>query len=99
MAEFVFVTHNAPHNKFIGSMNHIIGKHMRAAGITSPANRSHGIHAIRRALATEMLNSNITISAIKEVLGHQSINTTIRYQRMDMKQLSYCALEVPHVQA
>ena len=93
---YVFVTHNAPHDKFLASLNHIVAKYMNRAGIAAPANISPGIHAIRRALATEMLRKDVTISAAKEVLGHSSIRTTIRYQRMETKQLALCALEVPH---
>lgn len=94
----IFVSHNAPHKPFMSSMNHIVEKYMRIAKIPFQRNRKPGLHALRHALATELLRDNIPISSVKEVLGHASINTTVRYQRMDMVQLALCTLEVPDVQ-
>jgi site-specific recombinase XerD len=94
----IFVIHNAPYDRFVGSMNHLITKYMNAAKIPVRSNRKPGLHALRHSLACELLREGTPISTIKEVLGHASISTTFRYQRMDMNQLAMCALEVPCVQ-
>lgn len=94
----IFIIHNAPYDRFVGSMNHLITKYMNIAKVPVRSNRTPGLHALRHSLASELLREGTPISTIKEVLGHTSIRTTLRYQSMDMGQLALCALEVPYVQ-
>ena len=46
-----------------------------AAGIT----KEGGIHSFRHAFATHLLESGVDVFAIKELLGHASIQSTVRY--------------------
>jgi len=46
-----------------------------AAGIT----KAGGIHSLRHAFATHILESGADLFAIKELLGHASIQSTVRY--------------------
>jgi len=45
------------------------------AGIT----KSGGIHSLRAAFATQLLESGADIFAVKSLLGHASIQSTVRY--------------------
>jgi site-specific recombinase XerD len=93
---YIFVIHNAPYDRFLGSMNHIVERYMRLAQIPVKKNTMPGMHALRHSLADELLRNDIPIPIIKEVLGHARLATTNRYQKIDIGQLATCALEVPY---
>lgn len=54
------------------------------AGVTG----YHGAHSIRRAVATGMVAGGASVKVVADVLGHESVQTTMRYLRVDMAALS-----------
>lgn len=48
----------------------------------------HGSHSIRRAVATGMVAGGASVKVVADVLGHESVRTTMRYLRVDMASLS-----------
>lgn len=46
-----------------------------------------GAHALRHSFATDMLNSGADLLAIKELMGHSSVTTTVQYTHTTFKQL------------
>ena len=74
--DYVFPSQNDPHKPLTISSASLIFKSAKAvAGIT----KSGGIHSLRHAFATHILESGTDIFTIKELLGHTTIQSTIRY--------------------
>ncbi len=87
----VFLKHRAPQGP-ISSAGKIVRKHLLRAKIAAP---SYGAHLLRHSLATRMVNQGAAIKQIADVLGHQSIDTTAIYTKVDVKNLAEVALPFP----
>lgn len=46
-----------------------------------------GAHTLRHSFATDMLNNGADLVAIKELMGHNNISTTVRYTHTSFRQL------------
>jgi integrase len=58
----------------------------------------HGSQILRRTAATRLHRHGVPLKEIADVLGHQSINTTLLYARLDPAQLAKVALPWPEGQ-
>jgi integrase len=98
--QYVFLHVNAPYDRLASSTLHsIVTQYMRLAGIASKTPRKHGPHALRHSLAAILLDKKIPLPVISEVLGHENIESTRHYIRIDMNSLKQCPLDVPPLYA
>jgi len=93
-SEHIFLRSFSPYLK-LGSSSSVgicIVKYMRMANINHQANDGKSFHALRRSIATWMLESDIPLSMISQVLGHKCMNSAKQYLSMNEIKLSECAL-------
>lgn len=94
----VFVRHNSPFDAFgeNNNLSSIMRRYISLADIHVPKGKKQGIHTLRHSLASHLLEQGTPLHIISEALGHSEINSTTIYTKIDLPQLSLCALEVPH---
>lgn len=94
-SECIFLTHVPPYLPMKpGTLNDAVSKALDEAGIDTNL-RKKGPHALRHSFASEMLSRGISLKSIADALGHQSIQTTTIYAKVDTHNLVHCALPVP----
>lgn len=92
-SKYVFIQHTPPYGQY-ADLRNVLVKQMRKAGIETPANKRIGMHCFRHSLATTMLENGVPLPVISQTLGHADISSTEVYLRINIRQLSRCALEV-----
>jgi integrase/recombinase XerD len=63
-------------------LRQILRRRARAAGVERPS-----IHSFRRGFATLMLKNGCDIESLRKMLGHSSLEVTMRYLRMETEDL------------
>jgi len=98
-SECLFVRHKAPFNAFGGrnGFNKELHRYILKAGLNMPGDQRHGMHSLRSTLAGNMLEIKSPLPIISEALGHQSVNTTSIYLKIDIEGLRKCALDPEEV--
>jgi len=93
----VFIRHVVPYTSFkeTDNVSHIIGRYAVAAGIKKTETEKSSFHMLRYGLASALLKQNVSLTTISGILGHSELNVTTTYTKIDVPQLSLCALEVP----
>jgi len=98
-SECLFVRHRAPYNAFgdRNAFNKELHRYILKAGLKIPEGQRHGMHSLRSTLAGNMLEIKSPLPIISETLGHQSVNTTSIYLKIDIEGLRKCALDPEEV--
>ena len=55
----------------------------RRAGVRAQVPKGALVHALRHTFATQALEAGASVVEVKELLGHESLDTTKRYRRPD----------------
>jgi site-specific recombinase XerD len=96
----VFLRLKAPVEPFGSNDNlhHIITFYRQRAGITLPPQGGTGLHSLRHTVATWLLEAGTPLETIAGILGHQSLESTQLYTKVDLEALRQAALdpEVSH---
>lgn len=79
------------------TVHSIVAKYMQKANIKNWKSKKHGPHSLRHSLATNMLKKNVSMPIISTVLGHQTIESTKVYMKVDVEKLRQCPLPMPRI--
>jgi site-specific recombinase XerD len=91
----VFVRHRAPAGPVSIALIH--GVYRLAFAKAKACRGLLGTHILRHTAATDMLRRGASLKQIADVLGHQSIETTTIYAKVDLPTLSQVAMPWPEV--
>lgn len=92
---FVFLTMNAPYTQMLpGSVNCVLGRHMKRCGIKMRPGTVSGMHSLRHALARRLLEQETPLSTVANIMGHTSYTSTAPYLKVDIEGLRKCALSL-----
>ena len=83
-SEYLFVSDRRPYNQIHKDG---IEKIIRKIGERSKVDKHISCHCFRRTLATHLLEKNAAIQDIQKILGHEKIETTLRYANDKFKQV------------
>lgn len=73
---------------------YILKKQFKISGIEI-GERKIGPHSLRHSLATSLINNNIGIYDVSKILGHNIVDSTKSYIKINLKHLRNFSLEVP----
>lgn len=59
-------------------VNYMMTEYLRHAGIA----KNYSPHCLRHTFATQMLNAGVTLEVLKELMGHRSIQNTLKYTQL-----------------
>jgi site-specific recombinase XerD len=90
----LFMRHYAPLGKPLTAIG-ICQVVLRLASRAGLRSRVGGTHVLRQSLASQMLGAGATLKQIADLLGHQSLDTTSLYAKVDLVTLSRVALPWP----
>lgn len=97
-SDVIFVTHVPPYVPMHSTtFSNIVYQAIEKAGIDKNG-RKAGANILRHSLASKMLAEGKSLKTISDQFGHQSVQTTTIYAKVDTKSLGQCALDAPAYQ-
>ncbi|GAB6155581.1 hypothetical protein JCM17380_43320 [Desulfosporosinus burensis] len=70
---------------------------MRRAAVRAGLRHFTGTHMFRHTVAKDMISSGTDIKTIADILGHETIETTMIYTKINFPELSFVAGKWPEV--
>ena len=77
----------------INCFYYIVTSHRKKAQIPLKQVRRGGLHSLRHAFASRLLEENIPMETIASILGHSSVETTRVYTKVNLDALREAALD------
>jgi site-specific recombinase XerD len=75
---YLFYSKNRSNISYVAAWT-VMKKAIEAAGLSG---RGYSLHSLRHTFATDMLNAGLRLEVLQQLLGHRSVEITMRYARM-----------------
>jgi site-specific recombinase XerD len=75
-AQYVFPSRRA--SLTARQIRHCMTRYLKLAGIT----KAYSPHSLRHTFATQLLNAGASLEVVKELMGHRSLDVTLRYTQL-----------------
>ena len=82
--EYLFNGYKSGKRYSVRSIQHLMQKALLKVGLES---KNYTIHTIRHSFATHLLDNGTDLYTIKELLGHNNIQTTMRYMHLTSRRI------------
>ena len=82
--EYLFNGYRPGKRYSVRSIQHLMQKALTKVGLE---NKNFTIHTIRHSFATHLIDNGTDLHTIKELLGHSSLQTTMRYMHLTARRL------------
>ena len=82
--EYLFNGYRPAKRYSVRTIQHIMQQALIKAGLE---NRHYSIHTIRHSFATHLLDNGTDLHTIKELLGHNSLQTTMQYMHLSSRRI------------
>jgi integrase len=94
LSRHLFLEHTAPYRPLhtASAMTKIVKRLLAKAGM---ARQSSGAHLFRHTVATQLVNRGASFKDVADALGHQTLQTTGLYAKLDLTALAQVALPWP----
>lgn len=95
----VFLREQAPYSalKSTSSLDAIIDKRKKIAGISKKPWDGKAIHGVRHGLGRNLVLANVPITSVMQILGHTNMDSTKPYIMLHTNELKKCALNFKDV--
>ena len=82
--EYLFNGYRPGKRYNVRSIQHLMQKALTKVGLE---NKNYTIHTIRHSFATHLIDNGTDLHTIKELLGHNSLQTTMKYMHLTARRL------------
>jgi integrase/recombinase XerD len=82
--EYLFNGYRPASRYSVRTIQHLMQKALVKAGLE---NKNYTIHTIRHSFATHLLDNGTDLYTIKELMGHNNLQTTMRYMHLTSKRI------------
>lgn len=75
---YLFYSKNRQNISYVAAWT-VMKNALKAAGLSG---KGYSLHSLRHTFATDMLNAGLRLEVLQQLLGHKSVEITLRYARM-----------------
>jgi len=93
-SDYIFLRVRRPYERLQSSATNIMNRYQSAAGIIRHAGDGKTFQAFRRTMGTNLLKSDVPLTTVSQILGHNNLDSTKRYLSLHDEMLLSCCMDI-----